>query len=1079
MNSEKTKSVDLLAQSSREVYKDRRFRLPSPERRDPESEVQSNEYAEVMKMRQIERESVEIAQRLSQQRSRAQAMTIAEEASTSSRAEQPPRRRRRWDMPTPDTSADEATKHQRSEWDERGTASVAVTPRMSRWDATPVSHEAIAETPRRSKSRWDETPVHREGEDRGNQVSTSFLDPQTFFPRNIVADPEQALNLRWERELEARNRYMTDEEISGMLPSEGFTVLEPPENYVPVTPSRKLTATPAVGAIDGFQLAEAQDRIVPFSLQPADADLPAIKAEDYQYFGSLVSSVNPDEMTIEEAKKRKVLKLLLKIKSGTPPMRRQALRQITEKARDFGANLLLDAILPIFMSPTLEESERHALVKVVDRILLRLGEGVRPYVHKILVVVAPLLIEENYYARVEGREIISNLAKAAGLATMIAALRPDIDHADEFVRNTTARTFAVIASALGVHSLLPFLKAVCRSKKSWMARHTGMRMIQQIAILLGYGVLSHLRSLVECVSVGLEDEQLKIRLISTLALSALAEASSPHGIEAFNDIIDPLWKSVRNLRGKSLAAALKAIGNVIAIMRNEDDIEHYVREIMPILVKEFGAPDDEEKRIIMRVLHQCISKMAVSSSYIKTEIFTDFFKNFWVRRLVMDRRNIRPLQDLTIEFAGRVGVSHVVSRLAALLKDENEALRRVANETLANVLKLFSAADVDPQVEKLIIDGTLYLFQEHTVDDPGNHVMSAIGATFQALGVRMRPYLVQISSLLLWRLAHRTAKIRQYSADLAASLAPIIAECHEDDLLNKLSVVFYENLGEEYPDVLASILGALRAVLSAAGPNRMRPSPKDLLPRLTPILRNRNERVQENCMNLIGSLAEVASEAVSPREWMRICFELLDLLKTPRKSTRRAAIVTFGHIARAVGPHDVLAALLNNLKVQERTNRVATTLAIAIVAENCAPFTVLPALMNEYRVPEMNVQNGVLKSISFTCEYIGELVKDYIYAITPLLDDALQDRDQVHRQTASMAVKHMALGTIGFGCDDALVHLLNAILPNLFDSNPHLIMAVIESVDALRLAVGPSIILHYLVQVYCLFVGKILTIFFM
>lgn len=39
-------------------------------------------------------------------------------------------------------------------------------------------------------------------------------------------------------------------------------------------------------------------------------------------------------------------------------------------------------------------------------------------------------------------EIIANLAKAAGLATMIAAMRPDIDNVDEYVRNTTARAFS-------------------------------------------------------------------------------------------------------------------------------------------------------------------------------------------------------------------------------------------------------------------------------------------------------------------------------------------------------------------------------------------------------------------------------------------------------------------------------------------------------------------------------------------------------------------------------------------------------------------------------------------------------------
>ena len=32
------------------------------------------------------------------------------------------------------------------------------------------------------------------------------------------------------------------------------------------------------------------------------------------------------------------------------------------------------------------------------------------------------------------------------------------------------------------------------------------------------------------------------------------------------------------------------------------------------------------------------------------------------------------------------------------------------------------------------------------------------------------------------------------------------------------------------------------------------------------------------------------------------------------------------------------------------------------------------------QVPELNVQNGVLKALSFLFEYIGEMGKDYIYA---------------------------------------------------------------------------------------------------
>ena len=153
------------------------------------------------------------------------------------------------------------------------------------------------------------------------------------------------------------------------------------------------------------------------------------------------------------------------------------------------------------------------------------------------------------------------------------------------------------------------------------------------------------------------------------------------------------------------------------------------------------------------------------------------------------------------------------------------------------------------------------------------------------------------------------------------------------------------------------------------------------------------------------------------------------------------------------------------IKVQERQNRVCTTVAIAIVAETCSPFTVLPGLMNEYRVPELNVQNGVLKSLSFMFEYIGEMGKDYIYAVTPLIEDALMDRDLVHRQTAMSVIGHMSLGVFGFGCEDALTHLLNYVWPNIFETSPHVIQAFMSAIEGFRVGIGPVRLLYYTLQV--------------
>ncbi len=40
------------------------------------------------------------------------------------------------------------------------------------------------------------------------------------------------------------------------------------------------------------------------------------------------------------------------------------------------------------------------------------------------------------------------------------------------------------------------------------------------------------------------------------------------------------------------------------------------------------------------------------------------------------------------------------------------------------------------------------------------------------------------------------------------------------------------------------------------------------------------------------------AEYVPAREWMRICFELLEMLKAHKKGIRRATVNTFGYIAK-------------------------------------------------------------------------------------------------------------------------------------------------------------------------------------
>jgi splicing factor 3B subunit 1 len=431
--------------------------------------------------------------------------------------------------------------------------------------------------------------------------------------------------------------------------------------------------------------------------------------------------------------------------------------------------------------------------------------------------------------------------------------------------------------------------------------------------------------------------------------------------------------------------------------------------------------------------------------------------------MALDRRNYKQVVETTVELANKVGCSEVVGRVVDDLKDESEPYRKMVMETIELIIQNLGAADIDTRLEEQLIDGVIFAFQEQASDDT-QVMLSGFGTVVNALGERMKAYLPQVCGTIKWRLNNKSAKVRMQAADLISRIAVVLKLCKEDQLMGHLGVVLYEYLGEEYPEVLGSILGALKAIVNVIGMTKMTPPIKDLLPRLTPILKNRHEKVQENCIDLVGRIADRGAEQVSAREWMRICFELLELLKAHKKAIRRASVNTFGYIAKAIGPQDVLHTLLNNLKVQERQMRVCTTVAIAIVAETCSPFTVLPALMNEYRIPDLNVQNGVLKALSFMFEYIGEMGKDYIYAIAPLLQDSLMDRDMVHRQTAATTVKHIALGTVGLGCEDALLHLLNFVWPNLFEESAHVINACMEAIEAMIVALGPAKMLQYVMQ---------------
>jgi len=66
------------------------------------------------------------------------------------------------------------------------------------------------------------------------------------------------------------------------------------------------------------------------------------------------------------------------------------------------------------------------------------------------------------------------------------------------------------------------------------------------------------------------------------------------------------------------------------------------------------------KKIVLKVVKQCVATEGVPAAYVRAEILPEFFRNFWVRRMALDRRNYKQLVETTEELAKKVAPSACV-----------------------------------------------------------------------------------------------------------------------------------------------------------------------------------------------------------------------------------------------------------------------------------------------------------------------------------------------------------------------------------------------------------------------------------
>lgn len=738
---------------------------------------------------------------------------------------------------------------------------------------------------------------------------------------------------------------------------------------------------------------------------------------------------------------------LLVVRQGSTVQRKQAVKDLAGVV-DWQSLVLL--IIPLLKDPQIEQTEAQKVLKLVIKLFARFTS--LSLLGEIDIALATKLVDavKTYILDLEEAQVaLQAFIRATGLKTYISALRSFFTTKRDHERLLVAQCIAIAAQLVGVSLVVPLIRAML-SDKDKLVQLAGISVIPRLAMVMQRSsILPVLRKLVELSKTHLLDPQFSSAVNSGMVV--LADCASPTGYNEFEPVMDSLWKGARMRREKlgflrSLAAIAatstgekgpKVPGESTEASGQSDKVSTTASEIaesvFAIVSKEADSIPPSANRIFLNVLRRCAP--FIIKKDLQTQFINLVFVKFWTSEL---RSSVLALSQLSVP------ASQVITSMI-----EHTAFRLEPNLSINLLARICPAPLVlSKRTEQLLAENMVSCCADPAISKQLPTAFKHVGQSIsrQHLGKEWVPGLLDYMRQPEW----------EVRANCNKALASIAGLLSDESLKTTIYLKLVEELGEEYPEVLAEVINGLLQLVDIA-------EPESLLPKLTPILRNRNMFVQEQCIKLVKKLAQSKGESVSAREWMQVCFELLELQKSPRQTIRHEATGAFAAISAVVGPADVANTLVKHLKAPDRQFRVTTAAAIASAANETGAFAILPLLLAEYDTGDLVIQHGVLKALSFMAQFLDPNdLEPLVNSMKPLIDDALLDSNQVHRQTAASIVDSMAKASIGTGNERVFTHFLNELMPSIFETSPHVIDRVVEAISSICDVLGAPAFVNYI-----------------
>ncbi|CCW62243.1 unnamed protein product [Phytomonas sp. EM1] len=837
-------------------------------------------------------------------------------------------------------------------------------------------------------------------------------------------------------------------------------------------------ATP--GTLEGGGAAAASEAPVVYDIPESLGEgMPTMRPEDAAVFVELLKYHNVDPIPDENLPSYLLMKNLFKIMNGDASQRRSGTHFLLEKSRLLGINFILQRMFTIWSANIMGLKETHNFIDFIKALIAHLGVGVRGSTKEVIHLMEPLLSAQEPATREDGRQVLLLLTRVVGYQAMFDAIKIDFAHEESIVRRHTASVAALVGFAVGAEPLLPALRDLSYAPTA-LARQTVARVITELAGLIGHGLMPFLADVVAILERLIRDEK-RVRNDAALAVAAVAEAVAPYGIQDLAPVVEVITEVCRKGMGISNAPYLKAFGALVPLMAPYD-AEARTSAMMPTLVNQFNTPEAEYRRVLLQVVRNCVSADGVTAAFIREVILEPFFEGFWqVRQVAADRKTSAILIDTTVQLSRKLGSVDILLKLVRDMKDENEHYQRMVITAVRCVVEAAGTAAAEDSLVAFLLDGAIAAVRQDEVGT--NRVVSAgLAAICNSLGPRLRPYLKQLFDLINRRRESREGPVRAQAAGLIASIAHAVVLAEGVIFLQDVGRSLYERLEDDNAHALSANLRATRALLHELGSRSYKPSVRELLKKMTFVIKNRYNIVQQNAIALIEDIATHHEDDVEAIHLYELATKgLFELLDAERRETRRACTRTFGIIARVIRPFAIILELVDQLSQDKRKIRVCTAVALASIAKECGPFTVIPYLLNEYKLSEgkqvaVIVQHAILKAVRYIFQSIGPAGRDYVHALIPLLERSLTETSIQMRRMAVEACQAVIFSVAGQNdFEDVAIHFLNFIHPNIVElisknetqisgERLKMVTAVVSYYEAARLVLGSGRLLQYLLQ---------------